>query len=145
NLKTRSMSEQSNLNFTTKKSEDISIIDVGNEDIDLKIEHYSDIGEQYTSPPFWSDRYIYSYDSINYATREQKEFYNYLRMRVREGNYVDIHNNTNYAFVLYFDLLGLYQGHKDIKLLEKQFKLLIRICPKTRRYVFNGLQTELKK
>lgn len=144
-FKTRNMAEQSKIDYTPEKSEDPSIIDVGNQDIDLKIEHYSDIKKHYTSPPFWSNRYIYSYGSINDATREQKEFYYYLRKEVLEGNYVNIHNNTNYAFILYFDLLSSYHGHKDIKLLDKQFKLLIKICPKTRSYALDFLQTELKK
>lgn len=144
-FKSRIMAEKSKVNYTPEKSEDPSIIDVSNQVIDLTIEHNSDIDKHYTSPPFWSERYIYSYAAINDATREQKEFYHYLRKEVLEGNYVNIHNNTNYAFVLYFDLLSSYQGHKDIALLDKQFKLLIKICPKTRSYALDFLQTELKK
>jgi hypothetical protein len=58
---------------------------------------------------------------------------------------VDILGYTNYAFILYFDLLKEYETHKDIKFLEEQFKLLGQICPRTKSYTLISLQDILRK
>lgn len=131
--------------YSKQGYEDDSIIDINTENLDLQIEKHSDNGERKLPPPFWFNSYIYSYDAIKNATKAQKEFYFYLKREVLNDNYVDIQDNTNYAFVLYFDLLNEYQNHKDIKLLDKQFKLLGKVCPKTKLYSINSLQKELKE
>lgn len=96
-------------------------------------------------PPHWEYTDVSSYDEINHATEAQKQFYAYFKNQVANGNHVDIQGNTNYAFILCFDFLNEYQNHRDIKLLEKQFKLLGEICPKIKIYLFLSLQSELRK
>ena len=71
--------------------------------------------------------------------------YFHFRKKVLNGEFVDIKGNTNYAFILYFDLLNEYENHRDIKLLEEQFKLLGQICPKTKSYSLMSLQDLLRK
>ncbi|WP_268222976.1 tellurite resistance TerB C-terminal domain-containing protein [Sinomicrobium oceani] len=131
--------------YSKQQYKDDSIIDINTENLDLKIEKHSDSEENKLAPPFWPNLYIYSYDAIKNATKAQKEFYFYLKKEVLNDNYVDIQDHTNYAFVLYFDFLNEYQDHKDIKLLDKQFKLLGEICPKTKIYSISSLQKELRK
>lgn len=129
-------------------SEDETIIDVTQENINLSIPQApinevsfnKDFSEEV---PYWCFSYVYSNRELDSATKAQKEFYKYFKNKFLEGEYVDIKGNSNYAFILYYDLLDAYQKHKDIQLLEKQFKLLIEICDETRRYVLISLNIEL--
>lgn len=122
-----------------------SIIDVNSENLDLSVEKNIGSNSSFQEPPNWSHSYVYSYDELRYANKEQKKFYFYFKNKVLIGESVDIKGNTNYAFILYFDFLKEYQSHRDIKLLDEQFKLLAEICPKTRSYSFRSLQDELRK
>lgn len=124
---------------------DESIIDVNSENLDLSVEKNIGSNSSFQEPPNWNLFYVYSYNELRYANKEQKKFYFYFKNKVLNGEYVDIQGNTNYAFILYFDLLNEYQSHRDIKLLDEQFKLLSEICPKTRSYSFRSLQDELRK
>ncbi|MBI9068987.1 MAG: SH3 domain-containing protein [Salinivirgaceae bacterium] len=132
-------------NERAKIEVDNTIIDINSENLDLSVEHnINDIASD-TQPPYWGHTYVYSYDEIKHATKAQKQFYTYFKNHVANGEYVDIQGSTNYAFILYFDFLNEYQGHRDIKLLDEQFKLLASICPKTRSYSLRSLQDELRK
>lgn len=121
---------------------DESIVDVNNEPLDLSINN-KDINQPHA--PYWHHTYVYSYDELRYASSEQKKFYKYLKSQVLKGEYVNINGNTNYAFILYFDLLNEYDKHNDIHLLENQFKLIGQICPKTKSYTSSILMDELRK
>jgi len=74
--------------------------------------------------PLWSHRYVYSYSEINCATKEQKEFYGLFKNKFLTGEYLDLENNSNYAFILLFDLLDEYEKNKNIFELEKMLKTL---------------------
>ena len=126
-------------------SADETLIDVNSEELDLTIEPSTQNDETQLEPPYWSHTYIYAYDEINHASKVQKNFYFHLREKVLNGEFVDIRGNTNYAFILYFDLLNQYETHQDIELLEEQFKLLGQICPKTKSYSLMSLQDLLRK
>src|SRR5699024_5271509 len=95
--------------------------------------------------PYWRFSYVYSNRELDNATKAQKEFYKYFKNKFLEGEYVDIKGNSNYAFILYFDLIEAYQEHKDIQLLERQFKLLGEISSATKRYMLNSLKFKLSK
>ena len=84
--------------------------------------------------PHWSHTYIYSSSDLDYANHLQKAFYYRFKKEFLRGNVLNIENNTNYAFILYFDLIEEYQSHQNIILLEKQFDMLGKCCPKTKRY-----------
>ncbi|MEQ8360104.1 MAG: tellurite resistance TerB C-terminal domain-containing protein [Cytophagales bacterium] len=114
------------------------IIDVNNESWDLSIGGTGNV-------PYWSHSYVYSYNEIETATSQQREFYDHLREKVLAGEYVDIEGNTNYAFILYFDLLNEYEKHKDIGLLESQYKLIGEICPRTKSYSLESLKEKLRE
>lgn len=137
-------SKSMNQNEQEYKSSDQSIIDVNAEELDLTIEQATPQKENQLEPPYWSHSYVYSYDEINYASKSQKKFYFLFREKFLNGEFVDIQGNTNYAFILYFDLLNEYENHKDIKLLEEQFKLLGQICHKTKSYSLMSMQDLLR-
>ena len=124
---------------------DETIIDINIENFDLTIEQPITPKETITEPPYWGHTYVYSYDEINHATKAQKKYYSYFKNKVLNNEFVDIQGYTNYAFILYFDFLNEYENHRDIKLLEEQFKLLGQICPKTKSYSLHSLQDELRK
>jgi hypothetical protein len=124
------------------KNED-SIIDVSNPELTLSI-NYSDDDEE-VSVPYWGHQYVYSHTELKNATAEQKAFYAFFKKKILDGEFVDIGDNSNYAFVLYFDLLNEYQNHQDIKILEKQFQLIGEICPKTKNYSLGSLIEKLRQ
>lgn len=105
--------------------------------------------ERYSSPsdlkkyspgvPYWSHQYVYSYSEINGANAKQKEFYQFFKINFFNGYYFDLEGNTNYAFILLFDLLNEYEYHKDVSKLEKQLKDLGRNYPKTKSYATSFL------
>lgn len=86
--------------------------------------------------PDWGHRYIYSAEEIQYANQEQKEFYVYFRDEFLKGNIVDLNGNTNYAFVLMFELIDVAKKTSDVQLLQEQMDQLSIICPQTARYSF---------
>ena len=144
NLKTNDKSEISSYR-SKQKTVDESIIDVNAQKLDLSVKQNDDASPSYIHPPYWEHTYVYSYDIIKSASKEQKQFYTYFKNKVKNGEFIDLYENTNYAFILYFDFLGEYQNHRDIKLLEEQFKILGEICPKTRSYTLRSLLYELGK
>lgn len=130
---------------TVNQQPDETIIDINIENFDLTIEQPITPTETPTEPPYWGHTYVYSYDEINHVTKAQKKYYSYFKNKVLNNEFVDIQGYTNYAFILYFDFLNEYENHRDIKLLEEQFKLLGQICPKTKSYSLHSLQDELRK
>lgn len=124
--------------------DDESIININSRSYDLNIYSDADNNDE-NNVPKWTHTYVYSYNEIENASSLQKQFYLQFKERFLKGELVDINNNTNYAFVLYFNLLNDYESHGDLELLEKQLILLGEICPKTRRYSLHSLQQLLKK
>ncbi|MEJ6981726.1 tellurite resistance TerB C-terminal domain-containing protein [Pedobacter sp. P351] len=84
--------------------------------------------------PFWSHKYVYSFSDINNASNAQLQFYRTFKKSFLEDIFLDLEGNTNYAFILLFDLLIDYELHKDIHLLEKQLYALGQCYPKTKSY-----------
>lgn len=117
-----------------------SIIEVSEESFNVTIEKE----QNNTDIPHWSHMYVYSYDDLNYANKEQKNFYFNFRDRFLKGEEVTMEGNTNYAFILYFDLLNEYEKHHDIELLEQQFKRLGACSPKTKSYALDSLRNLLR-
>ncbi len=105
------------------------IIDINKEDINLKIE-----SERFEEVPYWPHQYVYSYEAINSASNSHRKFFERYKSNFHNGNLLDIRGNTNYAFVLYFDLLREFNKHQDIQKLEKQLLFLGKSCPKTKSY-----------
>jgi hypothetical protein len=84
--------------------------------------------------PEWKKQYVYSFSEINQASDNQKGFYNVFKNSFLNGIYYNLYKNTNYAFILLFDLLNEYDNHKSISTLENQLKILEECYPVTKPY-----------
>jgi hypothetical protein len=124
---------------------DQSIIDVNSQTLDLSVDKQEKSTLKQYEIPYWSHFYVYSHTELNYATIEQKAFYKYFRKSFINGVNIDIQGNTNYAFILFYDLLNEYKNHKDIVLLENQLKRLGEICPRTKSYSLSQLNNILRQ
>jgi len=130
-----------NVSVTKSSSKtDDSIIDVGSQSYRID----SDYGLE-SKVPYWSHSYVYSYSEINYATSNQKKFYQYYKTQFLNGQFIDLEGNTNYAFVLLFDLLNEFDQHKNIALLESQLEILGNHYPKTKTYGINFLIKKMEQ
>lgn len=127
------------------KNKDSSIIDVNEITFELKITPSEVENTNKIKAPFWAHTYVYSIRDLDNASAEQKEFYSYFKNQFKQNQFINIEGNTNYAFILYFDLLKEYEKHNDIELLEKQFTLLGQICPKTKNYSTTAFKDLLRK
>jgi hypothetical protein len=115
-----------------KSSYDDSIIDVT--DQSYRINLNNNLIKYSSGVPYWTHHYVYSYSEINTASVDQRKFYNIFKKNFLNGEFIDLEGNTNYAFVLLFDLLNEYDSHKDISKLESQLKILGQCYPKTKSY-----------
>ena len=117
---------------STSNYNDDSIIDVT--DQSYRINSNSNLKKYSSGVPYWAHHYVYSYSEINSASSEQKNFYAIFKNSFLNGEYFDLEGNTNYAFILLFDLLIEFDNHKDISKLESQLKILGQCYPKTKSY-----------
>lgn len=117
---------------STSNYNDDSIIDVS--DQSYRINSNSNLKKYSSGVPYWAHHYVYSYSEINSASSEQKKFYAIFKNSFLNGEYFDLEGNTNYAFILLFDLLIEFDNHKDISKLESQLKILGQCYPKTKSY-----------
>lgn len=85
--------------------------------------------------PYWEHTYIYSVTDLRKANRIQKQFYHYFKAQFLQEHYLDIEDNSNYAFVLMFDLADDYKKHKDYKLLKHQLDTLSENYPVVAGYI----------
>lgn len=87
-----------------------------------------------TVVPLWTHFYVYSVEDLNQANDKQKQFYHYFKSEFLNNNCLDIGGNSNYAFVLMFDLVEDYKKHKDLNKVQEQLAILSANYPKTARY-----------
>jgi len=111
---------------------DDSIIDVTDQSYQINLN--SSLKKYNNSVPYWAHYYVYSYSELKVASVEQKKFYFFFKNKFLNGEYLDLEGNTNYAFILLFNLLDEYESHKDIAKLEKQLQALGQNYPKTKSY-----------
>ncbi|BES61496.1 tellurite resistance TerB C-terminal domain-containing protein [Dysgonomonas capnocytophagoides] len=117
------------------------IIDITNESYDLS-ELYE---KNQLDIPYWEHRYIYSYGDLSEATLDQKKFYYVFKESFLKGSYIDLQGNLNYAFILLFNLLEIYDEDKNIDRLQVQFEALGNQYPKTKTYCTSFLLKLLEK
>lgn len=130
------VTKSSNINLL----QDNSVIDVSNQSYKItpSDKNYN-LNTKPTNVPVWSHHYVYSYSEINAATIEQQNFYGQFKDNFKTGIYLDLEGNTNYAFILLFDLLIEYDNHKDLFKLKNQLQVLGKFYPKTKTYANNFL------
>ena len=135
-----SVTTRSSLNDNIK---DESIIDVTGQSV--KISSNVVLGKYILGIPQWSMQYVYAYSEINNASIKQKEFYRVFKNSFINGIYYDLEGNTNYAFILLFDLQDEYYNHKNLSALESQFNILGKCYPKTKSYADSFLNKRREK
>lgn len=97
-----------------------------------------------TSVPYWPHQYVCSYNEIKSANKEQQAFYHKYRTEFLNGKIIPINGNTNYAFILLFDLLNEFEIHKDYSIIENQLELLGNNFPSTKSYCVSFLVKKLE-
>ncbi|MDI6049003.1 tellurite resistance TerB C-terminal domain-containing protein [Flavobacterium sp. XS2P24] len=90
--------------------------------------------------PKWEDKQIYSFSEITKATHEQIQFYNFYKRSFINGDIVFLEGNTNYAFILMFELQSEYKKDKNLLKLETQFNKLGECYPAIKPYVVSFLE-----
>ena len=89
--------------------------------------------------PHWEHIYIYSVTDLQKANNLQKKFYRYFKAQFLKQQYIDIDDNSNYAFVLMFDIAEDYKIHRNYELLKQQLDTLAENYPIVARYINNTL------
>ncbi|WP_462265714.1 tellurite resistance TerB C-terminal domain-containing protein [Mucilaginibacter sp.] len=89
--------------------------------------------------PIWPHRYVYSADELREANPAQKAFYEEYKAEFYNGRHLDLQGNTNYGFILFFELLDDYRRHQNLQLLERRLHDLEISCPRTCSYAKSNL------
>lgn len=98
-----------------------------------------------TTVPFWPHFYVYSFNDLQRANPQQKQFYQQFKTAFLNREYYDLQGNTNYAFILLFDFLNEYDKHHSIEVLVDQLKELGNNYPKTRTYCKSNLIQKMRE
>jgi hypothetical protein len=146
----KSSQRQPNITIEIKRSSSNtsrgdSVIDVTGQSYKIDSSTAKPILKRYVKGvPYWQHRYVYSYSEINTASYEQQSFYKLLKDFFLKGEYIDLEGNTNYAFILFFDLLDEFLRHKDLNKIESQLEILGQCYPKTSSYAITELIKRLE-
>ena len=124
--------------YSTNNQIDESIIDVSN--LYYNINQINNLKSHINAVPNWPQQYVYSHTELERATDEQKQFYKIFKENYLKGEYLDLEGNTNYAFILLFDLFNEYNSHNDLSKLEGQLNPLGQYYPKTKSYIATFLK-----
>jgi hypothetical protein len=131
-----------NFSTITDKNNDNSIIDVTGQSFTINSNPV--LNNYILGVPQWTHQYVYSYSEIKSASNAQTKFYSIFKNSFFKGVYYDLVGNTNYAFILLFDLLEEYEFHKNISLLESQLAILGECYPKTKPYCKSFINKKVK-
>lgn len=118
-------------------NDDKNIVVKKDESIDFKL-YKSEI-------PQWNQKYIYSLNDLSYATEIQNMFYNTYKNEFKNGNFLDLKGNSNYCFVLLYDLLNEYKQTQDLQLFQEYYEKLQYYYPITQSYTKSILIEQYKK
>lgn len=128
---------------TSNGSNDDSIIDVTGQN--YRIKPGEDLKKYNNGVPYWVHHYVYSSSEINNASSEQKLFYEIFKRNFLNNICLDLEGNTNYAFVLLFNLIDEYEIHRNISKTEEQLIRLSENYPKTKFYAYSALLKKLQQ
>lgn len=123
---------------------DESIIDVTG--LTAKIDVVSDSPMLVTfadSVPHWQHQYVYSASELQQASAAQKAFYVQFRAAFVKGRYYDLEGNSNYAFILLFDLVDSYNAGPNAQRFIELLTELGEVYPKTSRYIYHALHKRM--
>ncbi|MCO5268740.1 MAG: hypothetical protein M9897_07585 [Brumimicrobium sp.] len=123
-------------------AKDDSIIDVTGQS--YKISTSNNLKKFINGIPVWKTRNISSYSEIENATNQQKKFYKIYKINFLNDIFFDLEGNSNYAFILLFDILEEFEIHKNINLLEHRLKSLGENYPEVKTFSTMFLNDEKK-
>lgn len=95
--------------------------------------------------PYWAHRYVYSNNELQNASAQQKQFYQFFKERFKVGHFLDLEGNSNYAFILLFDLLEEYEKTRNADEAERLMQALTTHYPITSSYGFDFLMRKMKE
>ncbi len=95
--------------------------------------------------PYWKHQYVFSADEVNYATPEQRAFYSQFRTAFLSGTCYDVEGNSNYYFILFFELIDNYEHIQQLPVIERQLERLGDSYPKTKLYVRRSLYRRMQE
>lgn len=122
---------------------DNSIIDI---DSQSQLIDYTDVKQSETiKVPDWPHMYIYGYSDLERVSNEQKAFYDRFKVKFLTGKWVNLDGNSNYAFILLFDLLKQFNVHKNINVLEEHMEKISIYYPKTSSYAKKNLIQKMRE
>lgn len=112
-----------------------SVIDLDGAAVPIRYEDPSEeiLSEKPQVAPYWGHIYIYSSRDLNEANQEQRKYYKQFKADFLKGDFHDLSGNTNYAFILLFELLEKFEK-KDFSLLESRLRTLAVRYPATSYY-----------
>ena len=128
------------------------LIDISKLKVKGKVRYWKDIEQIITEPqkiigltkskieiPFWKHTYIYSIDNFEFENTHQKEFYNYFKRSFFNDIYIELPDNSNYIFILFFQLMKRYRKKKNNDKLKKYSEILSKFYPITKPYLKDKL------
>ena len=128
---------------TISKYKDNSVVDITGQA--LQLNNGNNLIKYEYGVPYWAHQYIYYYSALESATQEQKVFYIVYKTRFMNNIYLDLEGNTNYAFILLFDLINDFNKHRNLIHLEKELFTLGLFYPKTKPYGVSLLITKMQE
>ncbi len=81
--------------------------------------------------PYWPKTYIYPDHSMSMEPKEVQIFYHYFKKQFANGIVLDTEGNSNYYFMLLYDLQKQY---RDPDTLSEKYDLLSKGYPKVKQY-----------
>ena len=86
--------------------------------------------------PYWRHSYIFSFSAFEKATNEQKKFYNYFKTEFLKNKFIDLQENNNYIFILFYDFLNQYLENRNFDELIGTYSLIVKYYPITSTYSY---------
>lgn len=86
--------------------------------------------------PYWRHSYIFSFSALTTATNEQEKFYNYFKTEFSNNIFLDLEENNNYIFILFYDILNQYLENRNFDELFKTYSLLNKYYSITSTYSY---------
>ena len=115
-----------------KLENNYNVIEIKNEKEDINYQEY--LIDFIEGVPEWKHHYVYDAKEIELATLEQKKFYKIFKESFLNGVFYNLEQNSNYSFILLFDLRDEYNQTKEWDKLENRIKQLGLYYPKTKYY-----------
>lgn len=86
--------------------------------------------------PYWRHSYIFSFSALEKATNKQKKFYYYFKTEFLNNRFIDLEENNNYIFILFYDFLNQYLRNRNVDELIGTYSLLGKYYPITLTYSY---------